>query len=391
MPWKEFSVMSRRYEFVSQVLQKDQNFSALCRAFGISRKTGYKWLHRFQEGGLEALRDRPRRPHRTPRRTPEAMEDQICAVRQQHPTWGGRKIHAFLRRQGVSSLPSPSTITAILRRRGFLDPEESLKHRPYQRFQRAHPNELWQMDFKGAFLLRGGVLCHPLTLLDDHSRFLVGLYACGDQTRETVQRCLEDAFQRYGFPEALLVDNGSPWGQIQQEKRVYTGLEVWLLRLGIQVVHSRPYHPQTLGKDERLHRTLEEELLRTLQAEDLEGCQREFDRWRRMYNEERPHEALGMDPPALWYERSARGYGEGQEPWVYPAGAQMRKVDVTGRISFRGQGIRVGKAFRGVRVAVYEIGEEGECEIYYGRQRIKRVTLRTNPHGQNTKAIQSKV
>ncbi len=377
MPWKECSAMSLRHEFVLQALQKGRNFSALCRTFHISRKTGYKWLRRYREGGQEALKDRPRRPHHSPRRTPPEVENRVCTLRKQHPTWGGRKIHAFLKGQGMESPPSPSTITEILRRNGLLNPEKSGKPRSYQRFQKAHPNELWQMDFKGAFQLADGTLCYPLTLLDDHSRFLVGLYACGDQRRETVKRCLEDAFQKYGLPQAILVDNGSPWGQIQGEKRAYTVLEVWLMRLGVRVVHSRPYHPQTLGKDERLHRTLEEDLLRFIEPGDLEECQGYFDRWREEYNERRPHEALGMEPPGLWYRRSSRGYTKRLRPISYPPEAFVRKVDRCGKISFRNQPIKVGKAFRGLYVAVYETGVQGECEVYFCDQRIKRVKLVT--------------
>ena len=374
MPWKERTTMSLRREFVQCALQDGINMSALCREFGISRKTGYKWLRRYQEGGWEALQDRSRRPHTSPNRTPAEIEAQVLAVRQEHPAWGGRKIHAYLRRQGLLHPPSPSTITQILHRHGCIDPEEARKHRPFQRFQRGRPNELWQMDFKSPIALADGTTCYPLTVLDDHSRFLIALYACADQSHDTVQAQLIITFRKYGLPESILIDNGTPWGSYQ-ETRSYTFLEVWMMHLGMQVIHSRPYHPQTLGKDERLHRTLEAELLQGLTLANLQECQTYFDRWRHMYNTERPHEALGMDVPAAHYQPSPRPFPEVLPPILYPPHAIVRKVDVTGRISFHGRTFRVGKAFRGQPVALYPTEKEGVYEVYFCQQRVKTLCL----------------
>ena len=248
MPWSEVSVMDLRLEFVMLAEQPGSNVSALCRRFGISRKTGYKWLGRAGSGA--ALSDRSRRPRSNPRRTPEGMEAAVLAVRSDHPCWGGRKIARRLVDLGETDVPAPSTVTAILQRHGVaLGQAGTLA--AFQRFERSRPNELWQMDFKGHFAFAQG-RCHPLTVLDDCSRFNLCLAACGNEQGETVQGHLRAAFRRYGLPEWIIVDNGSPWGD--GPNTPYTPLGVWFLRLGIGLSHSRPYHPQTLGKD--FHRTL---------------------------------------------------------------------------------------------------------------------------------------
>ena len=244
MPWSEVSVMDLRLEFVMLAEQPGSNVSALCRRFGISRKTGYKWLGRAGSGA--ALSDRSRRPRSNPRRTPEGMEAAVLAVRSDHPCWGGRKIARRLVDLGETDVPAPSTVTAILQRHGVALGQAGTPA-AFQRFERSRPNELWQMDFKGHFALAQG-RCHPLTVLDDCSRFNLCLAACGNEQGETVQGHLRAAFRRYGLPEWIIVDNDSPWGD--GPNTPYTPLGVWFLRLGIGLSHSRPYHPQTLGKDE---------------------------------------------------------------------------------------------------------------------------------------------
>lgn len=180
MPWKEASIVSQRLEFVTLAVAEGANIRRLCRRFGISAKTGYKWIQRFQEGGEGALQDRSRRPHSSPQRTPQTIQRAVLQVRDRHPVWGARKIRARLEAQGMSDLPSVSTITAILWRNGRVDPEQADKHKPWRRFEAEAPNALWQMDFKGHFQV-AEVRCHPLTVLDDHSRYLLGVYACGDE------------------------------------------------------------------------------------------------------------------------------------------------------------------------------------------------------------------
>lgn len=373
MPWKERSVMSERIAFVQQASQPGVNFSQLCDDFGISRKTGYKWLRRYQREGAAGLADRSRRPRRMPRKTSWEVEQAVLQLRRQHPVWGGRKLHARLKMLGHSDVPSPSTITAILRRHGCIDPEEAQKHKPFQRFERQRPNELWQMDFKGEFAI-AGQLCYPLTILDDHSRYLLGLKACSNRQRTTVKGHLTAVFRHYGLPESMLVDNGPPWSS-PEDRRYYTRLLAWLLRLDIRMIRSRPYHPQTLGKDERLHRTLKAEVLKQRQFDDFSTCQRSFDTWRRLYNSERPHEALAMAAPASRYCPSQREFPEQLPPITYLPQDRVRKVYSGGRISFRGRLFRVGKAFVGLPVAIRPALADGEYDVYFCKQKIRTISL----------------
>ena len=372
MPWKVNTVMSERDEFVRLATQADVNFSALCRAFGISRKTGYKWRTRFFKQGPSGLQDCSRRPHRSPRRTAPATEALVCAQRQAHRAWGGRKLAAALENDGVAAVPAPSTITAILRRHELLDPAESAQHRPWQRFERAAPNELWQMDFKGHFPLATG-RCHPLTVLDDHSRYSVVLQACANERTETVQACLQRAFERYGLPAAILTDNGPPWGD--GPAHPYTPLGAWLIRLGIRVCHTRPYHPQTNGKDERFHRTLQAEVLRYHHFADLADCQEVLDDWRVVYNTRRPHESLGQKPPASRYTISSRPYPAVLSPVEYGPDDQVRQVQAQGVLSFKGRLWPVGKAFRGQPVALRPTAVAEEFTVFYCYQQIGSLSL----------------
>ena len=214
--------MSQRHEFV-MLARADGgdgdggvNLSLLCRRFGISRKCGYKWMARFAAGGVEALQDRSRRPLHSPTRSGEDVERRVAVARGRHPAWGPRKLRRLLVNEGngdpAALLPAASTIGQILRRRGLIDPADSGKHRAFVRFERPAPNELWQMDFKGHVAMLDGRRCHPLTVLDDHSRFNVGLLACGDERTETVRLALVKLLERYGQPACILCDNGGPWG-----------------------------------------------------------------------------------------------------------------------------------------------------------------------------------
>jgi transposase InsO family protein len=297
----------------------------------------------------------------------------VLAVRTAHPAWGGRKIRFRLQAQNWSEAPAASTITDILRRHGLIHPEESAKHKAWQRFEAEAPNDLWQMDFKGHFEAAAG-RCHTLTVLDDHSRFALGLEACANERRHTVQQRLTTIFRRYGLPRKMLVDNGSPWGS--DAAHPYTPLTVWLLRLGVKVSHSSPYHPQTLGKDERFHRTLKAEVLQYCQGLELERCQTRLDAWRLVYNLERPHEALGMAVPMSRYRESPRTFPETIPPLVYGPGDQVRKVQALGWISFRGRYFRLSKAFRGELVALRPTVTDGLWEVYFGQHRIARINLR---------------
>jgi transposase InsO family protein len=373
MPWLQVTLMSQRKEFVKLAMVDGANLARLCQGFNISRKTGYKWLNRFLGEGEAGLQDRGRRPRASPWVTPPAMEEAVLRVREAHPAWGGRKIRARLQAQGWVTVPTASTITAILRRHGCIDPAASLKHRAWQRFEAAAPNDLWQMDFKGHFAAAQG-RCHPLTVLDDHSRYALGLEACDNEQTGTVKERLRRIFRRYGLPQKMLMDNGSPWGS--DWAHPYTPLTVWLLKLGVQVGHSGPYHPQTLGKDERFHRTLGAELLKYCQGLDLTKCQQRFNDWRLIYNLERPHEALGLAVPASRYRVSPRSFPETMPPVEYGPTDVVRKVQADGSISYRQQELRVGKAFRGELVALRPTSSDGVWEVVFCSQRITKIDLK---------------
>ncbi len=371
MAWKECSKVDERGEFVELARGEGANVRQLCERFGISRKTGYKWLKRF--GSQESLEDRCRRPLHSPRRTAAEMEQTILSERTRHPAWGGRKLAVRLRELGYQQVPAPSTITEILRRHGHLDEAEALKHRPYQRFERAQPNELWQMDFKGHYGLGDGTRCHALTVLDDHSRYALGIRACSNQQRETVQTELIRIFRRYGLPLAMLMDNGSPWGTGDWHNS-YTRLVVWLLRLGIKVSHGRPFHPQTQGKDERFHRTLSEELLQREEFENLLKMQLGFDQFRFSYNHERPHQALAMIVPAKCYAVSVRTYPEQLPPIEYPEHMVVRRV-YQGKLWYQSRYYRINKAFSGYSVGLSPAHQDGVLDVFFCNHRIDQINI----------------
>jgi transposase InsO family protein len=366
----ERDTMSLRREFVELAGQSGTSIAALSRRFGISRKTAYKWLGRAKLDAVAGLANLSRRPKRTPTRTDMEMEQRVVALRQEYH-WGGRKLHAYLRNRGVGQLPAPSTITHILHRHGMIAPEQSAQREHPQSFTRECPNELWQMDFKGHFRLDQG-RCHPLTVLDDHSRFALGLQACADERRGTVQARMIDLFRRYGLPEAILCDNGPPWGYEAGHR--HTRLTAWWMRLGIRPMHGRPYHPQTQGKDERFHRSLNEEVLQHKPLTSLEACQAHFDRWRQIYNHDRPHEALSMQVPASRYRISPREYPEALAPIAYATG-HVRQVNHRGTISFEGRRHQIGKAFAGLPVAARETSTAGCYEVYFCSFVVHRIDL----------------
>ncbi len=404
MPWPERSTMSLRREFVELALMDGANMQALCERFGISRPTGYKWLHRYQQQGAAGLRDRSSRPHTSPKRTNESTERAVLAIRDEHPAWGARKIRRLL--DTSLDTPAPSTLTQILRRNGRLNEAECAKHRPFKRFEHPEPNLLWQMDFKGHFGLAFGDRCHPLTVLDDHSRFCLRLGALRDEQAPTVLRELTACFREHGLPEQILCDNGPPWGNVSAACG-HTALSVWLIRLGIRVCHGRPWHPQTQGKEERFHRTLLDELIRpvmglsvrwnagaasphkpgsdpsqsgkSVHVADHAACQVLFDTWRSVYNQVRPHQAIDLNTPASRYRPSHRTFPEALPAVEYASfpGQVVRKVQLSGEISFANRMFFVGSAFAKEPVALRPTETDGLLSVHYCQQRIAFIDLKT--------------
>jgi transposase InsO family protein len=368
--------MSQRLELVRLMLAVGANVAELCRRRGVSRKTAYKWLARYRAEGEEsaALCDRSRRPHDSPRRSDGELERQVVELRGKHPAWGGRKLRRRLPRQpDDAALPAASTVTAILRRHGMIDPRASAARVPFKRFERPAPNDLWQMDFKSPVRTLDGREHHPLTVLDDHSRFALTLSICADQCGATVRSRLTETFGIYGLPAAVLCDNGPPWG-VSHSPLAFSTLSLWLLRLDVPVLHGRPYHPQTQGKDERFHGTIEAEVLSRRGFDDGAHAQRELHAWRDVYNQQRPHEALGMDVPAQRYHASPRGFNDRSSDdgrtLQWAADLTMRKVNAVGRMSFGGVSYQVGEAFAGEPIGLRATRERGVHELYYGRWRV---------------------
>jgi transposase InsO family protein len=374
MPWRELTVIEQREEFVRLAGRPGANISELCRRFGIARSNGHKWLARYAAEGRDGLADRSRRPHRSPARTAASVEAEVLRIREEsNNAWGGRKIAHVMEREGAAVTPAQSTITEILRRHGKLGQHASEHPGPYQRFERARPNELWQMDFKGDFALSRGRRCYPLTVIDDHSRYSLCAQACDNEQDHPTREQLAVVFRRYGLPDAMLMDNGSPWGDSGGGR--YTAFAVWLLRLGIRVTHGRPYHPQTQGKDERLHRTMKAEIALD-RLTDLDQCQRAFDKWRHAYNHHRPHQAIDMATPSERYRPSKRPFPERLPAIEYGADDLVRKADQDGDISFKNRRIRLGKPFRGECIALRPTPTDGLFSIYFCIHQIGAIDLR---------------
>jgi transposase InsO family protein len=377
--------MVQRFEFVKLASVEGQEFSEACSRFGISRKTGYKWMARFREEGESGLVDRSRRPERSPGKSSAKTESMVVKLREKHPCWGGRKLRKRLLNLERRDVPSASTITSILGRHGLLSEIDGAgERRTVQRFERESPNELWQMDFKGHFAMVGGGRCHPLTVLDDHSRYSIGIRACENEQASTVMAELVTMFRQYGLPVQMMMDNGSPWGDPGGQP--WTIVTSWLVRLGIRVSHIRPHHPQTQGKDERFHRTLKAEVLRDRSHLDLSACQRDFDPWRDIYNRERPHEGIGMNVPASRYRLSERRYPEELPLIEYGTELEVRHVQSTGLMRFKGYEVRIGKAFRGQPVGLRPTTTEGLYEVFYCHQRIGWADIRS-ARGSSRKAV----
>ena len=372
MPWKEVNTVDLRREFVRLVESRSLDMSELCRRYGISRKTGYKWLERYAQEGAQGLLDRSRRPHHQPRRSPSSVEQIVLGLRQRYPDWGGRKLARVMRNEGYCQIPSPSTITEILRRHGVLHPADQPAIKNYIRFEHPNPNDLWQMDFKGDFPISRG-RCHPLTVIDDHSRFSLCLAACQYERTEIVKTHLVGAFERYGLPLRMTMDNGSPWGSGVRER--LTQLCAWLIEQGISVSHSRPYHPQTQGKDERFHRTLKTELIGRRSFADLQQCQQAFDPWRHRYNTERPHESLNMDTPIEHYQPSSRNYQESLPQYEYASGDHVRKVSKNMTCSFKYYTVIVGQGLKGKQVAFRPTKRDGVYTIHFCHQQVGQIDL----------------
>jgi len=368
MPWKEEKLMSLKLEFLEDALSKQYTFAELCRRFNITRKTGYAILKRYQAEGVSGLEPRSKKPLSSPFRVADETEQAVIDLRKQHPTWGAKKILKVLTIKNIPQLPKKSTVNQILKRNNLITIEESLKRQKLIRFERESPNDLWQMDFKGHFQLLTKEICHPLTMLDDHSRYSLCIKACQNEQHLTVKARLIRVFKTYGLPKQINVDNGNPWGNSKLLR--HTAFTVWLMRLGIRVTHSRPRHPQTNGKLERFHRTLKEDVILRRPLRTFSHAQQVFDKWRYEYNNERPHEAIDLNVPSSRYTNSTRHMPDKLPPIEYQAGAVLRKVRGNGYISYNGNEYLAGEAFKDNYIEVRYNAIEKCLDIFYGEFKL---------------------
>lgn len=363
MSWETKTVMEQREQFIKEVTEGNDTISALCRKYGISRKTGHKWINRAAEG-LQ-LCNQSRRPHQQPSKTADDLEALIVQMRLSHPTWGGKTIRAALEAAGVEGLPSDKTCCNIIKRNGLVSPAESAKHTAFQRFEKHHCNEMWQTDFKGDFLLGNGVRCYPLTILDDHSRFSIRIEP--KEAATDVKTSFIAAFREYGLPNSVLSDNGA---QFAGAHRGLSTFERFLMDLDILPIHGRPIHPQTQGKIERFHQTFKQEALRTMPA-NMADAKSQFENWRWVYNELRPHHALGMKTPASIYQPSTRKYYV-PKPYVYDVGARLSKVNNWGYLRFGPIQLFLSEAMADTYVEI-RYGENDTFSIIYRNYTVATV------------------
>lgn len=363
MSWETKTVMEQREQFVLEAAEENANISQLCRQYGVSRKTGHKWINRAQLG--LPLCDQSRRPNRQPSKTAEDIEQQIVQMRLQHPAWGGKTIRAALEAAGVKGLPSDKTCCNILKRNGLIAPEESAKHTAFVRYEKEHCNEMWQTDFKGDFLLGNGVRCYPLTILDDHSRFSIRIDP--KTSASGVKDSFILAFKEYGLPNSVLSDNGAQFAGAHNGLSFF---ERFLMDLDILPIHGRPIHPQTQGKIERFHRTLKQEALRVTPA-NMEEAKARLENWRWLYNEVRPHHALGMKTPSSIYTPSTRPYYI-PKPYVYDEGAKLIKVNNWGYLRFASWQIFLSEAMANTLVEI-RFDENDSFSILYRNYKIASV------------------
>lgn len=365
MPWKVDPVPEQRIALVHAVRTAGLPVAEAARRYGVSRKTAFKWLARHDAEPDRPLADRPRRPRSSPRRTAPDAEAAVLEARDRWG-WGPRKLHALLKSQGLPAPPA-RTIAEILRRHGRVAaaPAPGAPAPPPQRFQRGSPNELWQLDFKGPIEV-GRRRVVPLSVLDDHSRYLLALRPCTDLTHATVQAVLWDLFGDVGMPEQLLCDNAF---SARNTEVGLSAFDAWLIRLGIRPIHGRPRHPQTQGKVERFHGTLEREVWPKARRDRLEHFAADLERWRPVYNAIRPHEAAGDEPPATRWRPSERARPSEVPELSYPPGSETRVVSQPGSIRWRRARILVGSGLIGQAVRVVET--EDEVEVYYGPHRTR--------------------
>lgn len=378
MPWMETCSMQQRIEFIQAVLHSQRSFSDLCERFGISRVTGYKWLHRFEVEGLGGLSDRSRARHTQAHCTPHRIQDLIVACKKDHQWWGPRPVMDHLRRTKPDERwPSDSTAGEILKRNNLVEPRKPRQRVPPFSQPLSHaiePNDVWSIDFKGQREMGNGRLCYPLTISDNTSRYLLackGMYAI---YLPPVKACCERVFREYGLPRAIRHDNGYPFASTGLGG--LTQLSVWLIKLEVLPERIEPGKPQQNPRHERMHRTLESAAFNPPRAH-MAAQQRAFDQFRQEYNELRSHRALKRQTPASCHEPSSRLFPSKPPKIKYPDHFLVRKVRPSGEIKWRGQSIYATQQLAGEHIGL-EPMDNNLYRFYFGILALGILDERTN-------------
>jgi transposase InsO family protein len=379
MPWEAVSIVEQREQLVLDCLAGRFAVTEACERYGISRKTGYKWIERFRKNGRAGLEDESRRPDVSPNETPGKVVTAIVELREKHPTWGAKKLLAKLKRkEAKTDWPAPSTVALILKRQGLVTERRRRRHRP-GRLERpgvvvaTRPNLVWTVDFKGHFRTHDGRYCYPLTVMDRYSRYLLECHGLVRPTYEATARCFRGVFDQYGLPDVLRSDNGTPF--CGPGLAGLSRLAVWWIRLGIRLDRIHPASPQENGSHERFHRTLKRETARP-PARTCRQQNARFGHWGYEYNYERPHEALGQIPPGEIYEPSARPYPSQLPDPGYPGHFEARHVGSNGTLSLGATVYFLSETLDGQDVGLEEI-DDGLWTVYLVDVPIARINERT--------------
>ena len=375
MPWKETCPVDERLRFIGLVKDSDDSFAALCEQFGISRKTGYKWVERYEKLGPVGLAQRRPVAHTFPHATPAKILDELLQLRKERPTWGPKKLRARLESLGVVDLPAASTIGELLKKHGLIRPRRRRVYTPRTPSILApaeQPNDTWCVDFKGHFALGDTSRCYPLTLTDQASRYLLKCEGVAKPDERSVRLHFERAFREFGLPERIRSDNGPPFATVGFGG--LSALSIGWIKIGILPERIDPGHPEQNGRHERMHKTLKAEATAPPQA-TLADQQRVFDRFRHEYNDERPHEALDQKPPASRYTPSRRGMPSQPSSPEYPDTMAVRRITESGKLLLRGATAHLSRLLSNEPVGVLPIGED-QWELYYGTVLLANVTLK---------------
>lgn len=366
MPWKKVLPMEEKMAFILKIKDRSHGFAAICRMFGVSRRIGYKWWRRYQADGIAGLRERSHRPQHCPHAVDPQWTDRLIALRLRHPHWGPKKLRAkLLACYGSEGLPAASTLGAKLKAHGLVRPRRrrrvQLVVEPGVLTQSEHPNHVWAVDFKGWFRTGDGQRCDPLTISDLHSRYVLCCELTAHQSYEAARPVFERVFARFGLPEVIRSDNGGPFGS--RGAGGLSRLSAWWICLGIKPEFIAPGHPEQNGIHERMHRTLKAETAQP-PAANAEAQQKRFERWRQQFNEDRPHEALGQDVPAMRYKSSPRRLEGAERSWEYPPDYLVRRIRSDGMIKWRGGKRHVSEALVGQSAGLRPVAN-GQLEVWF--------------------------